>query len=302
MNWVQTLLLLFITCLPSQTLASNFLERQLRYPRVRAAYDARLAVVKTDFTEAGAAWPPARLLLRNFKLEGELEVWAVSSGSSSDLVKVRTYPVCAKSGTLGPKLQSGDRQVPEGVYHIDRFNPRSSYHLSLGLNYPNAVDRARSKGLDPGGDIFVHGDCVTIGCLPLDDGPMEDLYLSAIMSRQGGQRRIPVHMFPCRFGTRHCEEALSKNPNQHSVLWRALRQVHLQFLSERQLPRVRAHRNGTYQIGSSPTAGRLKQVRRFALDPSASQQGSTPSQGIGLELPALWNQTRSKATLSTDPS
>ena len=299
---VQTLFLFLITWLPIEAFSSNFLERQLRYPRVRAAYEARLTVVEAEFREAGAARPPSQLLLRNFKLEGELEVWAKASDSRRRMVKVRTYAVCAKSGKLGPKLQSGDRQVPEGIYHIDRFNPRSSYHLSLGLNYPNAVDRVRSKGLDPGGDIFVHGDCVTIGCLPLDDGPMEDLYLSAVMSRQGGQKRLPVHMFPCRFGTGPCEQALSNNRTQHHELWRSLREVYEAFISDTQLPRVRAHRKGTYQIRTGSTARGIKLTRWPVLGPNASLQGSTLLQGRDLEWLNQWNQRRSTAYWSHGPS
>ncbi|MFC7667854.1 murein L,D-transpeptidase family protein [Hymenobacter humi] len=85
--------------------------------------------------------------------------------------------------------------MPEGFYQIDRFNPKSEYHLSLGLNYPNAADLALGEP-DPGGDIFIHGGEVTIGCLPITDIGIEEVYLIAVAARAAGQTLIPVHIFP----------------------------------------------------------------------------------------------------------
>ena len=82
------------------------------------------------------------------------------------------------------------------IYYIDRFNPNSTYHLSLGISYPNSADKIRSKGLNPGGDIFIHGKCVTIGCLPMTDEIIERIYLLAIYSKDSGQKQIPVSIFP----------------------------------------------------------------------------------------------------------
>ena len=56
----------------------------------------------------------------------------------------KTYKVCMQSGSIGPKRSEGDNQVPEGFYYINEFNPNSNYHLSLGLNYPNASDKMLS--------------------------------------------------------------------------------------------------------------------------------------------------------------
>ncbi|HRE91515.1 MAG TPA: hypothetical protein PK095_20520, partial [Myxococcota bacterium] len=191
----------------------------------------------------GAAWPPRGLFLRAYKDEGRLELWAEVRGGET-LVEVRRFAVCAKSGVLGPKAVSGDLQVPEGVYRVDRFNPRSRYHLSLGLDYPNAVDRARADGRPPGGDIFIHGDCVTIGCLPLEDGPIEWLYVAAVLAR--GHRPdaaqvlpvIGVHIFPCRFGTGACEEVLAQHSAELQAFWDTLRPIHAAFEVDRRLPRV----------------------------------------------------------------
>lgn len=97
------------------------------------------------------------------------------------------YSVHLGNNADGPKQFRGDGKTPEGVYYIDRKNPRSSFHLSLGISYPNAEDRAyaAAMGKDPGGDIFIHGDRRkqdprgkdwTAGCIAVKDKQMEDIY------------------------------------------------------------------------------------------------------------------------------
>lgn len=138
------------------------------------AAEARL---KPHFDKAGVEYPPTRLALLTFKEEKRLELWA---GKGSGWAFVRSYPILAASGGPGPKLRQGDRQVPEGLYRIVSLNPNSSYHLSMKLDYPNAFDRARAKedgrtGL--GGDIFLHGKDVSIGCIALGDPAIEELFV-----------------------------------------------------------------------------------------------------------------------------
>jgi murein L,D-transpeptidase YafK len=94
----------------------------------------------------------------------------------------RIYPMTAFSGALGPKLREGDGQIPEGVYGIEYLNPNSSYHLSLKVSYPNASDRKRAKAdgrTNLGGDIMIHGKAVTIGCVPVGDDAIEDIFYLA---------------------------------------------------------------------------------------------------------------------------
>ncbi len=73
-------------------------------------------------------------------------------------------------------------QVPEGLYRIEALNPNSAYHLSLRVNYPNAADRdqARKDGrTNLGGDIMIHGNRVSIGCIAMGDPGSEDLFVLA---------------------------------------------------------------------------------------------------------------------------
>ncbi|WP_333712211.1 L,D-transpeptidase family protein [Yoonia sp.] len=87
---------------------------------------------------------------------------------------------------VGHKTQEGDGRTPEGAYLIDRKNPNSRFHLSLGISYPNRNDiaQARARGVDPGGDIFIHGTPSrwigqpdwTWGCIAVTNEEMDELY------------------------------------------------------------------------------------------------------------------------------
>ncbi len=133
--------------------------------------------LKETAASLGVAYPPGRLTLVGLKQEKTLEVWAPAE---SGWKPFRSYAVLAASGAPGPKRREGDLQVPEGVYRLIGFNPNSSYHLSIRVDYPNADDRAaaRTEGRDQlGGDIFIHGKAVSIGCLAIGDAGIEELYV-----------------------------------------------------------------------------------------------------------------------------
>lgn len=251
MRVVVCLLAVFFVSAPSEGRAGPFERQQRAYSRVAGAFDAHLEALELTFAEAGAAWPPRGIFLRAFKHEGALELWAepADSDSGAPRVLVRTFPICQESGVLGPKRREGDLQVPEGFYTIDRFNPRSSYHLSLGIDYPNAVDKARAGGDPPGGDIFIHGNCVTVGCLPIEDQPIEALYVVAVRARDRGQRKIPVHIFPCRFGSEACDAALERVTREETdpelaTFWSMLALAHAEFEATRVPPRFVAKKTG----------------------------------------------------------
>jgi len=142
---------------------------------------------------AGAAWPPPRATLIGFKQEKRLELWVEKDGRR---VFIRSYPVLAASGRAGPKLREGDRQVPEGVYRLTELNPNSSYHLSMRVGYPNEFDRARAAEdgrTNLGGDIYIHGNAVSIGCLAMGDEAIEELFL---MAARTGMANVQVILAP----------------------------------------------------------------------------------------------------------
>ena len=155
---------------------------------------------------------------------------------------VTTYDVCKSSGDLGAKRREGDYQVPEGCYFIDRYNPKSSYHLSLGLNYPNASDKILSDKAAPGSDIFIHGRCVTVGCLPMTDDKIKEIYLFAEFATRSGQEKIPVHIFPFKM----TDENIANGNTQHQDFWRNLKGCYDYFETNHKVVSVKVDSEGKY--------------------------------------------------------
>lgn len=138
-----------------------------------------------------------KVLILGIKKDRRLEVWALSEGKASRLLL--SYPFTGFSGKLGPKLREGDHQIPEGIYRIVYLNPNSSYHLSMKVNYPNKFDlsKAGAEGRNrPGSDIFIHGKNVTIGCIPIGDRAIEELFL---LVHTVGQKNVEVVITPVDF-------------------------------------------------------------------------------------------------------
>jgi hypothetical protein len=157
---------------------------------------ARLRL-QPHFAKAGLNYPPKQLVLLGLKSERELQLYAADSNGAFRFV--RKYPVLAASGILGPKLQEGDGQVPEGIYQIESLNPNSLFHLSLRIGYPSDFDReqARKEGrAQLGGDIMIHGSSASIGCLAMGDEAAEDLF---VLAADSGLKNILVILSPVDF-------------------------------------------------------------------------------------------------------
>lgn len=197
-------------------------QRALHYAKARAQgkatvgmrvqqYGERARARLTPYFEAaGVTYPPDEVVLVGLKQEKQLEVYA--SGGGSPLTFVRSYPVLGTSGVLGPKLQQGDGQVPEGLYRIESLNPNSAFHLSLRVNYPNKFDRDRGREdgrSELGGDIMIHGDSVSIGCLAMGDEAAEDLF---ILAAESGTENVSVVLSPVDFRERELPHDLALPP------------------------------------------------------------------------------------------
>lgn len=124
------------------------------------------------YKAAGITGAPSRLVLVAYKKSSVLQVW----GRAGDRhVLVHEYPVCALRRDAGPKMREGDGMTPEGIYRVVGFNPNSAFHLSMKIDYPNRADLMRNY-VKPGGDIYIHGNCVTAGCIALGDKAITELY------------------------------------------------------------------------------------------------------------------------------
>ena len=240
---LMAVVFLSATALPKE----NFKAEQLKFERVKAAYDEKEAATKKIFSDKGLNASQSAILVRVFKQEEELELWAKPlKGSRFQLLK--TYRICSASGGAGPKRRMGDNQVPEGFYTINRWNPQSSFHLSLGINYPNASDMVLSDRKNPGGDIFIHGDCVSIGCMAMTDDPIKEIYIAFVEATTAGQARIPVHIFPARPGSLAWGKLRILHRKDAGMLafWQNLKTGHDAFEKSHTLPHITVDAKGLY--------------------------------------------------------
>ena len=149
------------------------------------------------FEAAGVSYPPRQVTFVGIKDERLLDVYA--AGADGVFRFICSYPVLGASGTLGPKLREGDRQVPEGVYRVPELNPNSDFHLSIRLNYPNEFDQAKAateRRTNLGGDIMIHGDSRSRGCLAMGDPAAEDLFVLVALT---GIENVTVILTPVDF-------------------------------------------------------------------------------------------------------
>lgn len=185
----------------------------------------------------------APVFMRVFKEEGVLELW-LEQAPGVRYALFRTYKICAFSGELGPKLEEGDRQAPEGFYFVarGRMNPRSTYHLSFDLGYPNAYDRQHGR---TGSYLMVHGNCVSVGCYAMTDKFIEEIYTLADAALAGGQKFFRVHCFPFKMD----EGRMGKVEPDHRWrgFWENLRTGYRWFEREGRPPEVTA-RDGKYHF------------------------------------------------------
>ena len=208
--------------------------------RVKEVRARRAADVKALVEKAGLTYPVDEVYLRAFKQERQLELWAGKRGQP--MVLVKTYPFCSASGELGPKRVEGDLQVPEGLYEVPEFNPTSSYHLSMKVSYPNQSDRVRSDPKRPGGLIYLHGSCVSIGCIAIQDEPIEEVYLVSLDAKR---RPIRFDIFPARL----TPEVLAALPAEHAEFWKELAPVYSAFEASKRPPAFKVSgKTGAYVV------------------------------------------------------
>jgi murein L,D-transpeptidase YafK len=231
--------LLFLNCNFSPDLSNfkeipknDFLKTQLQFPRVRKAFEKKEIVLKKLLLEHEIYSFEIDLFLRAFKKEKKLEVWAKPKNEVQYRI-IKTYNFCNTSGTLGPKRKEGDYQIPEGFYHISYFNPKSNFLLSLKINYPNASDKILSDPTNPGSEIYIHGGCQTVGCIPITNNKIQELYILSVLAKNG-THAIPVHIFPFQMTYENLRQNLLIYP-QHETFWNNLQKEFIYFEKEKSI-------------------------------------------------------------------
>ncbi len=187
--------------------------------RAESAKAENWHTVSSAMQAIGLTINPLHVYIRCFKQEELVQVW-VSNEAHEDYKLLRNYAFCINSGTLGPKRKEGDNQIPEGLYYIDRFNPNSNFHLSMGINYPNDNDLVHADKSQPGSDIFIHGECSSVGCISLGNKSIRELYTLAKEAHDQGHQ-VRVDIFPYKFNAENFIAANSQY-NKHQELWSQL--------------------------------------------------------------------------------
>jgi murein L,D-transpeptidase YafK len=255
--WTLILFCSFILSVSAQkngtsfaAVSTSFIEYQRTLPRPAEAIARKEDTLQKQFAAKKLIWPAKYIYIRSFKYDSQMEVW-VKNDIKDPFQLFKTYRICALAGTLGPKRMAGDFQVPEGFYYVNEFNPKSNYYLSLGLNYPNVSDRILSDSIQPGGDIYIHGSCVTVGCIPITDGQIDELYILAAHAKDAGQDFIPVHIFPIRYNVKRSSDYLDKLTKDDPSLKQfalKLEDAFDYFEKYKQLPVIMTNEKGDYVV------------------------------------------------------
>ena len=225
-----TLTILVFSAIQMNT--ADFKSNQKKYKRVKNAYKEKELLIKNLFKEKKLDYTNFEIIITAFKLEKDLIVY-IKDKNNSKFTFFKKYEFCMLSGNLGPKRKEGDNQVPEGLYQISNFNPQSNYHLSLKINYPNASDKVLSDKKKPGGDIYIHGNCVSIGCIPITDDLIEELYVLCVESKSKGYE-IPVYIFPFKMTkTKFDYFNACDYTNETKNLWENLQKAYTLFNSKK---------------------------------------------------------------------
>jgi murein L,D-transpeptidase YafK len=186
------------------------------------------------FVKAVVAYPPTALAFIGLKEEKTLQIYAKSGTNGFKFI--REYPILAASGVAGPKLREGDKQVPEGIYPIEWLNPNSSYHLSMRIGYPNAFDReqaAKDGRTKLGGDIMIHGNAKSVGCLAMGDEAAEEFFVLAADTKI---ENITVIIAPVDFRAGKTLATDAKLPGWTATLYPQIRSRLAEFPSPTKSP------------------------------------------------------------------
>lgn len=235
--------------------AARFIERADRYVRLSLGWPLRgtpdLARLDDRLKKAGVRLGDP-IFMRIFKRESELELW-VRHGDRFKLFA--TYPICRWSGRLGPKLKEGDRQSPEGFYTVSarQLNPKSRWHRSFNLGFPNVFDRAHGR---TGSFLMVHGGCSSIGCFAMTNPTIDEIWRIVTASLGRGQGRFHVHVFPFRMTDWNLR---LHRGHAWTGFWRDLKQGYDLFERHRVPPRISVC-NRQYAVAPGKPGARGNQV------------------------------------------
>jgi murein L,D-transpeptidase YafK len=200
------------------------------------------------------------LLFVVYKSELEFQVWAKNKNNDSAYTFISSYPITDSNvARPGPKSRYGDSLTPEGIYSV-YFYPAfrwSDFHLAFRVSYPNRLDHARRSYWNvqgkPGGGINIHGYCISIGCIPLGNPVIDEVYLlTRTNQRNGSDTRIMI--FPFKFDSQTTKNRYYnefRNNNRITEFWDSLEDCHAYFKTTNKIPEFMHDQNTGYYIRES---------------------------------------------------
>ena len=213
------------------------------------------------------------LFIRAFKAESELEVWMLSGDR---FVLFATYPICYWSGTIGPKINEGDRQVPEGIYTVNQrqLHLIGRHPRSLNLGFPNLLDRQYQR---TGSYILIHGGCSSVGCLAMTNPVIEEIFSLSQAALKGGQDAIQVQVFPFRMTE---DKLRAYATNDWYDFWRNLKDAYDSFERTHLPPKVTIC-EGRYWIEDSTMAQEVAAQGPLAVCGAPRNSGVSQNEATG---------------------
>ena len=223
---------------------ASFLDEQLQYTRVNAAYKEKKPIIAEKLQSMDLSLKNVKVMIKAYKYEQNVKIY-VQSKSEKVWRVYKEFPFNCTSGELGPKRQEGDYQIPEGYYKVNHFNPYSNFHLSLGVSYPNKADKIKSPHKNKGGAIYMHGGCATIGCIPIEDEPIKEVYILSVLAKNNGQSKVPIHIFPFEYTQEKFDSAIKLYP-EHENFWTNIYEIEKKFEESKVAPKVGINSSGEY--------------------------------------------------------
>ncbi|MCC6722563.1 MAG: L,D-transpeptidase family protein [Bacteroidia bacterium] len=248
LNILSVLIVLVLLSFDVINTDEEFKRFQMSNSRVTNAFNEKIDSIDNILLKNNLSMNNYEIFLRVFKQENTIELWAKNKQTDT-FTLINNYKICITSGFLGPKRMQGDKQIPEGVYYINEFNPNSNYHLSLGINYPNKSDSILGKKNKLGGEIYIHGGCQSVGCVPVTTNKIKEIYIFALQARYYGQKKIPVHIFPCKLNNTNFEEiSLCYNSTENTKIWSQLKLLYNLFNKNHSIPSTHIDSKGNYSF------------------------------------------------------
>ncbi|MFA5624658.1 MAG: hypothetical protein WC966_06355 [Bradymonadales bacterium] len=216
--------------------------------------------------KANVPYPPKAVMLRVYKEEAQLDLWAGEDGKT--LKKLASYSVCAMDFVPGPKLREGDKRTPEGRYIMHKYYASKQWFMWIRLHplwvyfpgsvgrgsafrlctdYPNKDDKARSQSIgiqNAGSAICIHGNCTSTGCPSLNNLDFVDVYYFVMQHDEKRYGKPTVVIMPFRFKNNidlkaRAEDAANYNADSKKLgakaillFWQELEKIEAEFLQK----------------------------------------------------------------------